>query len=145
MCMKCIKIFHFSHKLRDATFFDSSLRRESTDIRAVSSSTKSVSFCTHRVCWGVGKSNLAGDVKNSSAPRTASSVTFTSAHGLTYLLTYLLTYGAEPFFRSRQLCSHSWNFPAFYGTRKLITALQEHIHWSLSWARSFQSIPPLPF
>jgi hypothetical protein len=25
----------------------------------------------------------------------------------TYLLTYLLTYGAEPFLRRRQLCSHS--------------------------------------
>jgi hypothetical protein len=33
------------------------------------------------------------------------------------------------------------NFPAFYGTRRLITVFTRALHWSLSWARSIQSIP----
>ena len=33
-------------------------------------------------------------------------------------------------------------FPAFYGTRKLITAFTSSRHLSLSWASSIQSIPP---
>jgi hypothetical protein len=34
------------------------------------------------------------------------------------------------------------NFPAFYGTRTFITVFTRAFHWSLSWARSIQSIPP---
>ena len=33
-------------------------------------------------------------------------------------------------------------FPAFYGTRSFITAFTSVRHLSLSWASSFQSIPP---
>jgi hypothetical protein len=33
------------------------------------------------------------------------------------------------------------NFPAFYGTRRFITVFIRALHWSLSWARSIQSIP----
>jgi hypothetical protein len=36
------------------------------------------------------------------------------------------------------------NFPAFYGTRKFITVFTRALHWSLSWARSIQSIPSHP-
>jgi hypothetical protein len=36
------------------------------------------------------------------------------------------------------------NFPAFYGTRKFIMLLTRALHWSLSWARSIQSIPSHP-
>jgi hypothetical protein len=36
------------------------------------------------------------------------------------------------------------NFPAFYGNRRLTTVFTRAIHWSLSWARSPQSIPPHP-
>jgi hypothetical protein len=42
--------------------------------------------------------------------------------------------------RSRQ--SLSKNFPTFYGTRKFITMLTRALHWSLSWARLIQSMPP---
>ena len=35
-------------------------------------------------------------------------------------------------------------FPAFYGTRRFITAFTSTCHLSLSWARSIQSIPPHP-
>jgi hypothetical protein len=51
--------------------------------------------------------------------------------------------------------SHSWrwallqkppivqllkNFPTFYGTRRFITVFTRALHWSLSWARSIESI-----
>jgi hypothetical protein len=39
--------------------------------------------------------------------------------------------------RRRQLCS---NFPTFYGNRRSITVFRGSLHWSLSWARSIQSI-----
>jgi hypothetical protein len=35
-------------------------------------------------------------------------------------------------------------FPAFYGTRKFITAFTFARHLSLSWARSIQAVPPHP-
>ena len=35
-------------------------------------------------------------------------------------------------------------FPAFYGTRRFITAFTSACHLSLSWASSIQSIPPHP-
>jgi hypothetical protein len=36
------------------------------------------------------------------------------------------------------------NFPAFYGTRRFITASTWALHRSLSWARSIQSLPSHP-
>jgi hypothetical protein len=36
------------------------------------------------------------------------------------------------------------NFPAFYGTRKFITAFTSARHLSLSWSSSIQSLPPHP-
>jgi hypothetical protein len=54
---------------------------------------------------------------------------------------YLLTHGAEPFLRSRQIVELLKNFPTFYGTRRFITVVTRALHWSLSWARSIQSIP----
>jgi hypothetical protein len=36
------------------------------------------------------------------------------------------------------------NFPAFYGTRRFITVFTRALHWSLSWARSIQSVPSHP-
>jgi hypothetical protein len=48
-----------------------------------------------------------------------------------------ITHGDEPFLRSSQ-------FPAFYGTRRFITVFTRALHWSLSWARSIQSIPSHP-
>jgi hypothetical protein len=40
----------------------------------------------------------------------------------------------------------SWlrNFPEFYGTRRFITAFTSAYKLSLPWARSIQSVPPLP-
>ena len=35
-------------------------------------------------------------------------------------------------------------FPAFYGTRRFVTAFTSARHLSLSWARSVQSMPPHP-
>jgi hypothetical protein len=36
------------------------------------------------------------------------------------------------------------NFPKCYGTRRFIIVFTRALHWSLSWARSIQSIPPHP-
>jgi hypothetical protein len=36
------------------------------------------------------------------------------------------------------------NLPTFYGTRMFITVFTQVLHWSLSWARTIQSIPPQP-
>jgi hypothetical protein len=36
------------------------------------------------------------------------------------------------------------NFPAFYGNRRFMTVFTRALHWSLSWARSIQSIPSRP-
>jgi hypothetical protein len=34
------------------------------------------------------------------------------------------------------------NFPTFYGSQRFITIFRRSLHWSLSLARSIQSIPP---
>jgi hypothetical protein len=81
--------------------------------------------------------------------------TYTHNITLTYttcdcsLFRYLITH----------LLNHSWswslleklpivqllkNFPAFYGTRRFVTVFTRALHWSLSWARSIQSIPVHP-
>jgi hypothetical protein len=66
------------------------------------------------------------------------------AHTTPSYLCYLLTYGAEPFLRRRQLCSHSRTSPAFYGAPRFITVFTRALQWSTSWARSIQSTPPHP-
>jgi len=71
---------------------------------------------------------------------------------LTYLFTYLLSYLLTSLFTpwSRVLLEKltgfqlAKKFPAFYGTRKFITAVTSARHVSLSWASSIQSIPPHP-
>jgi hypothetical protein len=58
---------------------------------------------------------------------------------------YLLTYSLQ---RSRFVLEKLAGFqlvkkfPAFYGTRRFITAFTSARHQSLSWASSIQSIPP---
>jgi hypothetical protein len=65
-----------------------------------------------------------------------------------YLLTYLLTYLFTPWCRvllekltGLQLVK---KFPAFYGTRRFITAFTSFRHPSLSWATPIQSTCPQP-
>jgi hypothetical protein len=62
---------------------------------------------------------------------------------LRYNFAYLLTYGAEPFLRRCQLCSHK-KFPTFYGTRRFITMFTIALPWLLFWSRSSQSISSHP-
>jgi hypothetical protein len=38
-------------------------------------------------------------------------------------------------------CASTKKFPAFYGTRRFITVFTRTLHWSISWARSIQSLP----
>ena len=73
---------------------------------------------------------------------------FNPAIYLDSLLTYVLTYSLTPW--SRVLLENLIGFqpvkkfPAFYGTRRFITALTSAHHLSLSWASSIRSISPHP-
>jgi hypothetical protein len=58
-----------------------------------------------------------------------------------YLLTYLRSWALLEKLPIVQL--HK-NFPVFYGTRRFITVFIRALHWSPSWTRSIQSIPPHP-
>ena len=73
-------------------------------------------------------------------------ITYLFTYLFTYLLIYLLTYLLTPhstFLLEKLTDSQLVNkFPAFYGTRKFITAFTSSRHLSLSWASSIQSIPP---
>jgi hypothetical protein len=75
--------------------------------------------------------------------------TVNSVYGLSVEICWYLTHSL----------THSWswalleklpivqlpkNFPAFYETRRFITVFTRTLHWSLSWARSVQSIPSHP-
>ena len=63
---------------------------------------------------------------------------------LTYLLTYLLTPWCRVLLEKLTGLQLVKKFPAFHGTRRLITALTSVRHLSLSWASPMQSINPHP-
>jgi len=102
--------------------------------------------------WG-SKTNLVPGTSNYSIKWTVIfKIFWTPYYLLTDLLTdlntYLLTYSFTPWtrvllekLRGFQLVK---KFPAFYGTRKFITANTSVRHLSLSCARSTQPMPPHP-
>ena len=61
-----------------------------------------------------------------------------------YLLTYLLTPWSRVLLENLTGLQLVKKFPAFYGTRRFITAFTSFRHPSLSWARPFQSTCPQP-
>ena len=63
---------------------------------------------------------------------------------LTYILTYLLTLCSGVLLENLTLFQLVKKFPAFYGTRRLITAFTSTRRLSLSWAKLIQSMPPHP-
>ena len=63
---------------------------------------------------------------------------------LAYLLTYLLTPWCRVLLEKLTGLQLVKKFPAFYGTRRFITALTSLSHPSLSWASPIQSIHPYP-
>ena len=65
-------------------------------------------------------------------------------HIASLLLTYLLTPWSRILLDKLTASQLVKKFPAFYGTRKFITAVTSARHLSLSWAISIQSIPPHP-
>jgi hypothetical protein len=65
-----------------------------------------------------------------------------------YTITILPTYSRSwAFLEKPPHVQKLKNFPAFYGNRRFITVFTRALHWSLSWARSIQSIPyhTIPF
>ena len=60
------------------------------------------------------------------------------------LLTYLLTLGCRVLLEKLTSFQLVKKFPAFYGTRKFITALTSVRHLPLSWASQIQSTYPHP-
>ena len=63
---------------------------------------------------------------------------------LRYLLTYLLIPWCRVLLQKLTGSHQNKKFPAFYGTRRIITAFTSARHLSLPWARSIQSMPPHP-
>ena len=61
-----------------------------------------------------------------------------------HLLTYLLTPWSRVLLEKLTGLQLVKKFPAFYGTRRFITAVTSACHLSLSWSNSIQSIPPHP-
>jgi hypothetical protein len=60
----------------------------------------------------------------------------------TYCLIYSLTHSwSWALLEKLSIVQLLKSFPSFYGTRRFITLLTRALHWSLSWARSIQSIP----
>ena len=75
----------------------------------------------------------------------ALSFNFLIVHNLlAYLLTYLLTPWSRVLLKKLNGLQLVKKFPAFYGTRRFITAPTSARHLSLSWASSIQSVPPHP-
>ena len=60
------------------------------------------------------------------------------------ILTYLLTPWNRVLLEKLTGSQVAKEFPAFYGTRRFITAFTSARHLPLSWARSIQSMPPHP-
>ena len=63
---------------------------------------------------------------------------------LTYLLTYVLTRWSTVLLEKLNDSQLVKKFPAFYGTRRFITAFTSARHPSISWDRPVQSMPPNP-
>jgi purine-cytosine permease-like protein len=78
--------------------------------------------------------------------KTAACFGFLSIHHnwISYLLSYLLTPWSRVLLEKLGVCQLDKKFPAFYGTRRIITAFTSARHLSLSWATSNQSTSPHP-
>ena len=69
---------------------------------------------------------------------------FPHCQHLMSLLTYLLTPWSRALLEKLTGFQLVKKFPAFYGTRRFITAVTSARQLSISWAGSIQSIPPHP-
>ena len=67
-----------------------------------------------------------------------------SHHFIKIILTYLLTAWCRVFLEKLTGLQLVKKFPAFYGTRRFITAITSIRHLSLSWASPIQSTYPHP-
>ena len=76
--------------------------------------------------------------------RMASKTRIDRRHLLSYLLTFLFTPWCRVLIEKLAGSQLVKKFPAFYGTRKFITAFTSACQLCLSWVRSIQSITPHP-
>jgi len=68
-------------------------------------------------------------------------LTYILTYWLTYIRTYILTQWSRVLPEKLTGSHLAKKFPAFYGTRKFVTAFTSARHLSLSWAWSIQSMP----
>ena len=71
-------------------------------------------------------------------------LTYLLTYFLIYIYTYLITPCSRVLLEKLIVSQLVKKFPAFYWTRRFITAFTGPRHLSLSWASSIQSIPPQP-
>ena len=71
-------------------------------------------------------------------------ILFLMNYSVAHFLTYLLTPWSRILLEKPTGLQLVKKFPAFYGTRRFITAFTNARHLSLSWASTIQSIPPHP-
>ena len=95
-----------------------------------------------RLCWKIAKLFYFCHLKKLVRPETSGPyyvLTHSFTHSLTHSLTYLLTPWNRFLFEKLTGFQLVRKFPAFYGTRRSITAFRNARHLSLSWASSIQS------
>jgi hypothetical protein len=108
-------------------------------------SSCSIKVCYHGSCLRFTlHSTVVTHVPSASAleywmvPNSGSVKFVWSSGKVTY--PFLLTHYGVDLLQKPPIMQPLKNFPTFYGTRKFITVLTRAFHWSLSWARSIQSI-----
>ena len=99
-------------------------------------------FCSRKCIKQISTSYVTLRYKTSGGVSCAHIITWWLNYFLTYLLTYLLTPWSRVLLEKLTGLQLVKIFPAFYGTRRFITAFVGARHLSLTWASSIQSIPP---
>jgi len=97
-------------------------------------------FCS---TWSISYKRYQADERINSIWRTA--VRALTCYVMLNLPTYLLTPCSTVLLENLTGLQLAKKFPAFYGTKRFITAFTSARHLALSWARSIQSMPPKHF
>jgi len=104
-------------------------------------------YMSYRFCWHLASKRKTLDDGQRNSPKYVefySKTKFEKLVHLTYLLTYLLTPWCRVLLENLIGLKLVKKFPAFYETRRFITALTSVRHPSLTWANPIQSTYPHP-